>query len=206
MELLIAVTISAMVIGGLLSFNIQVMKGGMFTEQKNQINRDIRKITSELSDVSKESNYFVIYPSFATSDRDNPTDRLYSNKSGDLVVFVFTSDTTVGLGVFPVERMVGYFRESTTSGTLTDVGPVKKFDVTFTTPVDVTSGTTLESLIPAETASGITKVVELTKGTANGNMFYNFANKSVMINGQLYHGEEGNRSSDTYNFTVSPRG
>ena len=205
-ELLIALSISTMVIGGLLSFNIQLVKGGMFTEQKNQINRDIRKITTELSDVAKESNYFQIYPSFTLADRDDPVDRLYSNQSGDLVLFVFTSENTVGLGTFPVERIVGYFRESTTRGELLDVGPVKKFDVSFSTPIDITSGTLLESLIPTESASGITEVIELSKGTAQGNMFYNLGNKSVMINGQLYHGEKGIRASDTYNFTVSPRG
>lgn len=206
-ELLIALTITTMVLGGLLSFNIQLVKGGMFSEQKNQINRDIRKITTELSDVSKESNYFVIYESFDKSDRDEPEDRLYSNQSGDFVIFVYTSETAVGFGIFPVERIVGYYRESNDVGELVDVGPVRKFDVSFNTPVDITSSITLEELIPSTTSSTeFNQVVELSKGTIRGNMFYNFANKSVMVNGQLYHGQKGNRSSDTYNFTVSPRG
>jgi len=206
-ELIIALTVSTIVLGGLLSFNIQLIKGGMFSEQKNQINRDIRKITTELSEVSKESNYFVIYESFDQSDRDEPGDRLYSNQSGDFVLFVKTSDTAVGFGIFPVETIVGYFRESTSNGELDDVGPVRKFEVTFSSPVDITSSTTLEALIPSLTsATKFSEIVELSKGTVQGNMFYNFANKSVMVNGQLYHGQKGNRSSDTYNFTVSPRG
>lgn len=206
-ELMIALTISTMVIGGLLSFNLQLIEGGLFSEQKNQINRDIRKITTELSDVSKESNYFVIYKSFKKSHRNDHEDRLYSNQSGDFVLFVHTSENVVGLGVFPVDRIVGYFRESYDDGELEDVGPVRKFEVSFKKPVDITSSTTLESLIPAESlASDYSQVVELSKGTIQGRMFYNFANKSVMINGQLYHGKKGNRSSDTYNFTVSPRG
>ncbi len=207
-ELIIALTISTMVLGGLLSFNIQLIKGGMFSEQKNQINRDIRKITTELSDVSKESNYFVIYKSFDSGDHDDPEDRLYSNKSGDFVLFVHTSDAAIGFGIFPVERIVGYFRESNSDGELEDVGPVRKFEVDFNTPVDITtSSLTLESLIPSATSTTeFSEIVELSKGTIQGNMFYNYANKSVMVNGQLYHGQKGNRSSDTYNFTVSPRG
>ena len=51
------------------------------------------------------------------------------------------------------------------------------------------------------------EVIELSAGIASGKLFYNFYDRSVMVKGEIIH--EGNafrRASNTYNFTVSPRG
>ena len=208
-EVTVALGIFSMVSGGLLSFHVQMIKGGLFSEQKNKINRDIRKVTTEFNDIAKEANYFVLYNSFDTVDRNEEDDRLYSNRSGDFVVFVFTSPSASTFGSQPVDRIVGYFRESTNLDDVTNVGPVQKFDVSFNSPVDISdSGTSkLEDLFPASSSSGsYEEVVELSKGLANGRLFYNFEKKSIMVNGQIYHGQSGSRITDTYNFTVSPRG
>lgn len=205
---MVALGISTIVLAGLMAFNIQLIKGGLFSEHKNRINRDIRKVTTDLGQVAKESNYFIIYPSFATDDRNDSDDRLVSNESGDFILFVYTAPYYVSYGTQPVERIVGFFRSSGKVDDLNNVGPIMRFDVTLTSPVDITtsSGTTLESLIPAADSVNATQVLELSKGTANGKLFYNFGNKSAMINGQIYHGNHANRATDTYNFTVSPRG
>lgn len=206
-EVIVALGIFSMVTTGLLSFHVQMLKGGLFTEQKNRINRDIRAITTELNDIAKESNYFVMYNSFDSGDRNHKDDRLYSHRSGDFVVFVFTTANSVSLGNQPIERIVGYFRSSEDLDDVTNVGPVMKFDTTFTTPVTIGgSGTsTLEELYPSAGGT-FEQVVELSKGLANGKLFYNFEKKSIMVNGQIYHGLSGNRVTDTYNFTISPRG
>jgi hypothetical protein len=158
--------------------------------------------------VAKESNYFIIYPSFASADRNNSEDRLVSDQSGDFILFVHTASTYVSFGIHPIERIVGYYRESGKVEDLSNVGPVMKFEVDFSTPVDITESPsrTLESIIPKEGMVKTTEILELSKGTANGKLFYNFGNKSVMINGQIYHGNRAQRVTDTYNFTVSPRG
>jgi prepilin-type N-terminal cleavage/methylation domain-containing protein len=206
-EMMVALSIFSMVSGGLLSFHIQMVKGGLFSEQKNRINRDIRTVTNEFNDVSKEANYFMLYDSFDTQSRDSQDDRLFSNRSGDFVVFVYTSPNSGTFGSQPVERIVGYFRRAQDLDDVTNVGPVMKFDITFSSPVDVgdTGTSTLEDLYPASGGS-YEEVVELSKGLANGKMFYNFEKKSIMVNGQIYHGLSGNRVTDTYNFTISPRG
>ncbi len=206
-ELMIALAITTIILGGLLSFNIQLIKGGLFSQNKNQINRDIRKVTNDIGEVAKESNYFIIYPSFDADDRNDSDDRLVTDESGDFIIFVHTASNYVSFGVHPVEKIVGYYRDSGSVDELSNVGPVKRFEVTFNTPVDVTSESSpLESLIPTAAAAKSTEILELSKGTANGKLFYNFGNKSVMVNGQIYHGNRAQRVTDTYNFTVSPRG
>lgn len=207
-ELMIALGITALILGGLMTFNIQLIKGGLFSEQKNMINRDIRKVTTDLGEVAKEANYFVMYPSFEASDRNDSDDRLVTDQSGDFILFVHTSATYVSFGVHPVEKIVGYYRSSGTVDDLTNVGPVMKFEVSFSTPIDITASTstTLESLIPSAGAVVAEQILELSKGTANGKLFYNFQNKSAMVNGQIYHGNIAGRVTDTYNFTISPRG
>ena len=206
-ELMIALVITGIILGGLLSFNIQLIKGGMFSQNKNQINHDIRKVTNDMGEVAKESNYFIIYPSFSSGDRNDSDDRLVSDESGDFILFVQTSSSFVSFGVHPVERIIGYYRNSSSTDELANVGPVMRFEKSFITPVDVTSDSTpLESLIPSAATAGAEEILELSKGTANGKLFYNFGNKSVMVNGQIYHGNKTQRVTDTYNFTVSPRG
>ena len=206
-ELMIALAITGIILGGLLYFNIQLIKGGFFSENKNQINRDIRKVTNEIGEVAKESNYFVIYPSFDSADRNDSDDRLVTDESGDFILFVQTSPNYVSFGVHPVEKIVGYYRDSGNVDELKNVGPVKRFELVFSSPVDVTSDSTpLESIIPSTAAVQAIEILELSKGTANGKLFYNFGNKSVMVNGQIYHGNRAQRVTDTYNFTVSPRG
>ncbi|MDG2168649.1 MAG: prepilin-type N-terminal cleavage/methylation domain-containing protein [Opitutales bacterium] len=206
-ELMIALSITALILGGLLSFNIQLIKGGLFSQNKNQINRDIRKVTNDIGMVAKESNYFIIYPSFDAADHQDSDDRLVTDESGDFIMFVHTSSSYISFGVHPVEKIVGYYRDSGDVDELKNVGAVKRFEVTFNSPVDVTSDSTpLESLIPTAAAVKATEILELSKGTANGKLFYNFGNKSVMVNAQIYHGNRTQRVTDTYNFTVSPRG
>ena len=207
-ELIVALAIFSLVVGGILSFHIQMVKGGLLSEQKNRINRDIRAITIELNDIAKASNYFVLYNSYALQDRRQRSDRLFSDKAGDFVVFVFTDPDSIVLGGQPITRLVGYFRRNLDFGDVSNVGPIIKFDITYNEPIDIGSAgsTKLEDLFPESSEGEFDEVVELTKGLANGKLFYNFDNKSVMVNGQIYHGKSGNRVTDTYNFSISPRG
>jgi len=51
-----------------------------------------------------------------------------------------------------------------------------------------------------------TNVVQLSEGLADGRLFYNFKNRTVMINGKIIHGNQAKWVTDTYNFSISPRG
>ncbi|MCH8473795.1 MAG: type II secretion system GspH family protein [Opitutales bacterium] len=49
--------------------------------------------------------------------------------------------------------------------------------------------------------------LELSRGLAEGVLFYNFQDQSVIVRGEIIHrGNRQQRASNTYNFTVTPRG
>lgn len=193
MTVLVLVIVGAMVT----PFLFEHIKSSYVSEQRNSINKEIRMITNEMSDNARSANYFVMYPSFAAEDRDNIADRLNDGQKGNLLVLVHqTPVEDTSLSTRPIERIVGYYKES-------GIAPIMKFDIMF----NPASSAAVETLIPAESASsGFTKIVDLVEGRADGKLFYNFRNKSVMINGKIFHGNTIKTVTDTYNFTVSPRG
>lgn len=209
-EVLITMGILGFLFAGLLPFFIQSSTSFFVTEQKLRVNNDIRKFTSEMADHAREANHYIVYPSFATADRDGEEDRRRDGQSGDLMVLVFY-DTPVGTAPLisrPIRRIVGYYRASTNLLDPTGEGPVRKFDsdldswgVTF--PINQAVETVLPSV--AQVAN-FKQVIELSKGLANQRLFYNFHNRSIMVKGEILHGDAIKRVSNTYNFTVSPRG
>ncbi len=102
----------------------------------------------------------------------------------------------------PITKLVGYFRsvEDATAQT----GPVRKFVIY---PTGNNQYKPVEELIPDPSqANGFPVVIELSKGLANQRLFYNYRDTSIMVNGQIIHGTSAKRVTDTYNFTISPRG
>lgn len=102
----------------------------------------------------------------------------------------------------PIKRIIGYYRSVENDEEQT--GPVRKFEVL---PQGDDRFKNIEELLPSpENASSYPVVVELSRGLANKRLFYNFRDRSVMVNGQIYHGNAAKEVTDTYNFTISPRG
>lgn len=102
----------------------------------------------------------------------------------------------------PITKLVGYFRSVENAADQT--GPVRKFVVY---PKGNDRFKPVEQLIPSSAnAKSYPMVIELSKGLANKRLFYNYRDRSVMVNGQIYHGNDAKRVTDTYNFTISPRG
>ncbi len=197
-EILIAMSISFMVIAGIMSFYIQFYKIGFTNEQRNRINRDMRQLTGELSRAGRQANDYFIYNSIADVDHNQASDRQLDGGAGDFLVFIYKDDS----GSEETMRLVGYYREPESLDP-DALGPVRRFEVNFDPP----SLLAVEELIPAYADLTNSKdVVELSKGLANGRLFYNFLGRSVMMNGQIYHGNQAKRVTETYNFTISPRG
>jgi hypothetical protein len=185
------------------SVYLDCYKVAFVSDERNQINRDIRTITGELSHYARASNYFLLYRSFASEDRDTVGDQLAEGNAGDLLVLVYQGDADIMdlSAARPTMRIVGYYRAP--AGTSFS-GPVRKFDIAI---AEDDREKPIETLLPsASLINTFPKVIELSEGLADGRLFYNLWGRSVMVNGKILHGNAAKRVTDTYNFTVSPRG
>lgn len=205
-EVLIAVTglsVLMMIFTGVYLDSYQI---AFVSDERNQINRDIRTVTGELSQFARASNYFLLYKSFDNTDHDAASDQLIEGNSGDFLVLVFQGEADIfDLNkVRPTTRIIGYFRAPSDPNDPSSSGPVRKFDLSI---ASANQDKPIEALLPdAANANSFPKVIELSEGLADGHLFFNLWGRSVMVNGKILHGNAAKRVTDTYNFTVSPRG
>lgn len=81
-----------------------------------------------------------------------------------------------------------------------------------TLPVTLTPSVTLETLLPPATAASAqmpsARMVmnDLSGLGPDGSYFVNFLNRSVLVRAKILHGNQAKRVTNTYNFTVTPRG
>lgn len=193
-----------------LSFFSETTESSFVSSQKNMINGDIRKITQEMTEFAREANLAMLYASFDTADCDAASDRLGESNSGDFMCLVFQGDAEINSdgkieNRRPIERLIGYYRSPSDTTDPNSEGPVRKFDVAIPSADRFDD---LEVLIQnhAGGATAHEEVIELSEGLADGRLFYNFWNKSIMINGKIVHGNAAKRVTNTYNFTISTRG
>ncbi len=210
-EILITMGISVLVTGSTLVFFLYALNIFYYDAAKNLVNRDIRKFTSELSDNATDANYFQIYPNFsnrtATTGTITTSTNLVDRQSGDMLVLIYKDRNNVDT----VNRIVGYYRAPVQINNVSSEGPVRKFDIRFNPGVDATT-TQIHTLLPASsTYSTNPEVIELSKGLSSGRLFYNDRGRNILVNGEIIKrgGRGGTRyeyATNTYNFTVSPRG
>ncbi len=212
-EAMVTTGILGLVTVGTLGFFVQSMNIFSYDSGKIMVNRDIRKFTSEMTDNATYANYFLIFPAFDNRTvSQNVTDpvtgavtsvtsdtSVNDGLSGDFLVLVYKDDADPN----KTSRLVGYYR-AVSSSDVNAEGPVRKFDVSFSP----SSSGAVWTLLPAtSTMNTNTQVIELSRGMASGKLFYNLYDRSVMVKGQIIHrGSETKRATNTYNFTVSPRG
>lgn len=203
-EVLISMAILGFVTVGSVGVFSQAHHALFVSTEKTKINRDMRQFTGELTEIARSSNHFFIYESFADSDREDLTDQRRSGQSGDFLVLVYQRPYPTPSDPVMITRLVGYFRAPGQDNR----GPVRRFDIQYSTANYKDASTTaIESILPDEsTMATHPRVMEVTEGLADGMLFYNFESRSIMIKGQIFHGNAYKRISDTYNFTVSPRG
>lgn len=223
-ETLVALAIIGLTMAGVVVFLHQGLKMYYLDRGRTMVNRDMRSFTSKLDTDAVTSNYFRIYPDFSTRTTSGGADASVADgQVGDLVVFVYTVPDSTTLGVDRITELVGYYREIT--DTTNNTGPVHRFDVSTVTtalPNGVDPRTTTLAAVINTYVTGAAGsypiVTQLAQGLATNSsgttttpaLFYNWKNRSVMINAQVseYLSETGTSSQtgSTYNFTVSPRG
>jgi prepilin-type N-terminal cleavage/methylation domain-containing protein len=163
-------------------------------------------------------------------------DRLQNGQSGDFVVLVFYTDPYFDSRLYDgnaannptiaggqVNRMVGYWvapnRQHAGENAIYsfDTDKYKGANATWTTtwgatfPATLSTTVTLESLLPPATtanaqAAEFPIMINNLSGLSNGYTFYNYQNKSIITRGKILHGNLAKRVTNTYNFTITPRG
>ena len=100
-EIMLETTILGLVMAGIMTFFLDSLRTTFITQQKLNINGDIRDVTNKLADEAREANYFAMYSSHPQYTRtvrrlSNPADgfplRTISRKgnSGDFLLLVYT--------------------------------------------------------------------------------------------------------------------
>jgi len=233
-EVLISMTISTVVLGMVLTINLQSSKQLFYSQQKSLINTDIRNITERLAADARDASFFVLYSNYTVAARTSIGQRLVEGNPGDFLLLVYYDDRDpppdpIHFNVLPLWKLVGYYRAPYQPGQADPITndpygmPVRRFELSTDagtlahnlyimdaahTPAGGTY-VTLESLLPNDASATIKShqiIVQLADGLADGLLFYNFWNKSIMVNAKIDHGNNAKQITDTYNFTVSPRG
>jgi hypothetical protein len=182
------------------------------------VNKDIRSFTQHMDTDAAYANYFMIFPDFATRVAAGKDANVSDGNSGDFLLLVTTTTclqndtpfTGMLAGNNYITNLTGYYRDATT----TTSGPVRRFSVPISPYIDPTKlggapiSTLLNNNVPTSNSSNNPIIIQLAQGLANGTLFYDFQDHSVMVRGQIVEsGGQGNRKAvSTYNFTVSPRG
>lgn len=188
-ELMIAVTLGTLLMTGVTRVFISMMDMSYYTMGKLQVSRDIRTFTSEMSASAKGAALFEIYPSF-----DDRSETAADGSTGDYLVLYYRNHEG------DIYKVVGYYRMI--DDATANEGPVLKHSLVLDPAVSSMDDITL----PTDSTAGNT-IVELSRGLADGRLFYNYYGHSVMVRGEMIHsGRIGQRATNTYNFTVFPRG
>ena len=190
-ELLISLTIFSIFMTGLFSLFFYGANRASEGTGKLLINRDIRKFTNEMTENARFSDYFEIYKSY--TDRDQQ----YDAGSGDFLVLAHRDPANQD----NISRVVGYYRYVPQGRS---EGPVLMFDQSYSP----SSTENLSDLLPAIASGGShEEVIELSNGLSDGKLFYNFYDRSIIVRGEILHdGAVAQQVTNTYNFTISPRG
>lgn len=212
-EVIFTLSLTSVVAVGSLSFLLQSLNTYHYDMGKLLVNRDIRTFTSEMTENAAYANYFMIFPSFSTRTQtvevgDSSVGfetvtvdaSVNDGHSGDFLLLVFTEPEDSNV----INRLVGYFRAPSDPDDPLSEGPVRRFETTFSGGA---SGDIWDLLPEVTSANNQPAVIELSQGLADGKLFYNFRDRSIMVKGKIFH--DGNlmrRATNTYNFTVSPRG
>lgn len=216
-EVVVTLFVLGFVLIGIGQMMLDMTRTSFITAEKLDINADVREFTLEMAENARAANHFLVYRSFQAGDRDDPADRLRDGRSGDFLLLIYKQPWPSLNSPDHVTQLVGYFREADPSNPDSE-GPVKRFVMRFHEPggpgfpgskgpyVSL-SDTDVEELIGGLGYGGNYKtVVQLSRGLSDGQLFYNYKERSIIVKAEIIHGNEAKWITDTYNYTVSPRG
>ena len=148
----------------------------------------------------------------------------YTDPYFDARFYDGNSNNNPALGSGTVSRMVGYWvapnrrhpGENAVYRFDTDTYRASGATTWSTTwgatfPAALSSSVTLESLLPPATnayanAPEFPIMINNLNGLSGGYTFLNYQNKSIISRAKILHGNKAKRVTNTYNFTITPRG
>lgn len=157
-EVLIAMSLMLGILAISMGFLMESTMINFKSTAKNNINRDLRSVMTRMAIEAKQANFFLIYASAAGSDRNEATDRIPPNGSGDALLLVrkgrYSDMEDMGMDPLrdprPILGLILYYRDSNTQIDGIEVGPVMRWEVDYSGS-PITNRDTIrdvESLIP----------------------------------------------------------
>jgi prepilin-type N-terminal cleavage/methylation domain-containing protein len=230
-EIMVALTVSGLLMGGVMSFYIQNLKGMYASDQRIKLAGQINRFSNELIVQASRSNQFVLFksatpadfdgvnlaPDSGNSDRQNIVtidendDPLHP--AGDFVVFVhFEIPKPTDEPVHRISKLEGYFLSTTTAG---GTGQVRKVVIDLSS---APSTNTVEQILTANWATAkfsnyfplvrglaVPEVIDGTAvtGTPTPRLFYMSATRNVIITGQIFSSSKNTNTTDWKTYTNS---
>lgn len=234
-EILIAMAVFSIFIAAFYSTTLAIGKLILNADGKLQINEDIRSFTNDLSQTGHAASAFYIHPSYPKRDPLDPTksesetiislaNSVGDGGAGDFLILAFyeyasgPTVTQINNTNTYITRVVGFVRKYSGGDKVdqdANAAPVVRFELSPPTPTTWNiQSFTVHGIVQAAIRDGVIDsisedVVELARGKVNGRLFYRYGNDRFIVNGEIYHRENPfieRRVSNTYNFTVTPRG
>lgn len=210
-EILFAMAIFMLVVAGVMPMYVQSSKTIMTADSKLDVNGNVRKVTDEMIQNARQADAFVLYDSYKGAWIDGDfvdfrnsayvgMGRLRDGETGRFLVLLYYDDDPYPNDSKPppLKQMVGLYLDAAESESS---GPMRIF-VKDTFDDDKS----MEENIPAASFMGShDAILPLMTGLMEGDVFYNFGGKSVMVNGKISHANGAIKETNTYNFTITPR-
>ncbi|MGE9295645.1 MAG: PulJ/GspJ family protein [Puniceicoccales bacterium] len=213
-EMLVAMFVVTLLSAGLFIFMVDVSKGIFWGTEKAEISEDVRTFTMRIAAEARSANSAYIYTSFNKEDRDQDSDKQKAGQSGDCLVLVNTEYYPDSDSPTHYTRIIVYYRIPDDEGD--EAGPVHRYEWEASGPSQYVSSVgpggaavPLESVLTSKIPN-IPKddpvVIELSRGVADGRLFTNYKDTTIVINGEILHGNKVKEVTNTYNLSISPRG
>lgn len=210
-EVIFAMAILLLVVAGVLPMYVQSSRSIMTADSKLDVNGDVRKVTDQMIENARQADAFVLYDNYKGAWIDGDfvdfrsssyagMGRLRDGETGRLLVLLFYDEDPYpnDSNPPPLKQMVGLYLDADESET---TGSIRMFvKETFD------HSKTMEENIPAAALMGTHEaIIPSMTGLMEGDVFYNFGGKSVMVNGKISHANGAIKETNTYNFTITPR-
>lgn len=230
-EILVSMTLSGLVMTGVMSFYMQSLKSMYASDQRMKLAGQIKKFSNELIVQASRSNQFVLFKSATPADYNGTNPAVDSNNSdrqiigvdaggdplypaGDFVVFVFYEiPRPTGLANHRIRKLEGYYLDAATPGS---TGAVRKVVVDLSASP---STDTIEKILtdnwattarfstyfPLVRGLALPEIIDGTPvaGSPRPRLFYMSASRNVIITGQIFSSSQNTNTVDWRTYTNS---